>query len=80
MVIFLEDKAGMLAIRVESAYYLNMCRACQSMLASKVEEINRRDPCYGSNERKLAALAYELSCSSITCGIADGCTKCYGQT
>lgn len=80
MVISLEDKADMLAIRVESAYYLNMCNACQSILASKVEEINRRDHYDGSKERRLAALAYELSCSSIACGIADGCTKCYGRT
>lgn len=80
MVISLEDKAGMMAIRLESAYYLNMCSACQSILASKVEEINHRDCYYGSNERRLAALAYELSCSSLACGIADGCTKCYGRT
>jgi hypothetical protein len=68
----MEENPRKLAVPVESAYFLNMCNACQNALATKVVESNR---CFDSGEKRLAALAYKLFRSSVACGIADAFTK-----
>jgi hypothetical protein len=74
----LEEKTRKLAIPVESAYCRDMCSACQNALASKMEDINGRDGDYDYGEKRLAAVADELSRSPVRCGFAEGGTRCDG--